>query len=100
MSRELTTKPVHGTPIVIVGGKPSLIERVFQTFFDQIEQRLNDHFLGNQIELEVYTVATLPVVPALPIMGIIGVSDMNGGAEPAYSDGTNWRKMSDKTVAS
>jgi hypothetical protein len=48
--------------------------------------------------LRSYTVAALPAATTAGQM--IYVSNMAGGAEPAFSDGTNWRRMSDRTVAS
>jgi hypothetical protein len=53
----------------------------------------NRHF-----QLRSYTVAALPAATTAGQM--IYVSNMAGGAEPAFSDGTNWRRMSDRTVAS
>jgi len=43
-----------------------------------------------------YTVATLP--PASVAAGLIFVSDETGGAIHAFSDGTNWRRMSDRAI--
>jgi hypothetical protein len=45
-----------------------------------------------------FTIATLP--SAATQAGMIYVSDMAGGAEFAFSDGTDWRRMSDRTIAS
>lgn len=45
-----------------------------------------------------YTVATLP--SADPAGQIIYVSDETDGATLAFSDGTNWRRMADRTVVS
>lgn len=33
-------------------------------------------------------------------LGFIWISDETGGAQPAYSDGTNWRRFSDRTIIS
>lgn len=33
-------------------------------------------------------------------LGMIMVSDESGGEQPAFSDGTNWRKFSDRAVIS
>lgn len=45
-----------------------------------------------------YTVATLPAVGSAG--GNIYVSDESGGAQPAFSDGTNWRRYTDRAVVS
>lgn len=47
--------------------------------------------------LRVFTVGTLPSATG---RALIYVSDLAGGPEPCFSDGTNWRRCSDKTVAS
>ena len=46
-----------------------------------------------------YTLATLPAAASFT-RAQIWVSDMTGGAQFAYSDGTNWRRVSDNTIAS
>lgn len=50
------------------------------------------------VQFPSYTLATLPAVASFT-RAQIWVSDMTGGAQYAYSDGTNWRKVSDNTVA-
>jgi len=45
-----------------------------------------------------YTVATLP--SAATATGLIYVSDESGGAVPAFSDGANWRRVTDRAVVS
>ena len=46
-----------------------------------------------------YTVATLPSAASYP-RGIIYVSNQATGAEPAFSDGTNWRIFSTRAIVS
>lgn len=50
--------------------------------------------------LASYTVATVPNAGTSGSGAMIYISDMAGGAEPAFSDGTNWRRCTDRTVAS
>lgn len=45
-----------------------------------------------------YTVATLP--SANPAGRVIYISDEIGGAVLAFSDGTNWRRVTDRAIAS
>lgn len=45
-----------------------------------------------------YTVATVPA--ATPAGRMIYVSDETGGAVPAFADGTNWRRVTDRAVVS
>ena len=49
--------------------------------------------------VESYTVAALPDVPSEG-SGIIFVSDETGGAVLAFSDGSNWRRVTDRAVVS
>lgn len=50
-------------------------------------------------KLPVYTLATLPSASANTNCQIV-VSNLTGGREPCNSDGTDWRRYSDRTVAS
>ena len=50
------------------------------------------------VALASYTVATLPTATA-PVR-LIYVSDEAGGAVPAFNDGTNWRRVTDRAVVS
>lgn len=50
-------------------------------------------------QLEGYTVATLPDAATYP-RGLIYVSDETGGAVPAFSDGTDWRRVTDRAIVS
>ncbi len=48
------------------------------------------------VELQSYTVGTLPAAGTAG--GMIYVSDEVGGGVPAFSDGTNWRRFTDRAV--
>lgn len=48
--------------------------------------------------LPTYTIATLPTASSYT-RGLIYISDETGGAVPAFSDGTNWRRVTDRAVA-
>jgi hypothetical protein len=52
----------------------------------------------DQLVLPSYTVSTLPSVN--PAAQMIFVTDDQGGAVPAFSDGTNWRRVTDRAVIS
>ena len=47
-----------------------------------------------------YTVATVPSAGAAGAGAMIYVSDESGGAVPAFSDGSDWRRVSDRAVIS
>ena len=55
--------------------------------------------MQDPLPLASYTVATLPNA-TLWTNSIIYVSDETGGAIPAFSDGTNWRRFSDRAIVS
>lgn len=46
-----------------------------------------------------FTLATLPSATTYRY-GVIFVTDLTGGGAPCYSDGTNWRRFSDNSIAS
>lgn len=54
--------------------------------------------IGRQDRLESYTVAALP--SAEEAGRLIYVTDEAGGAVPAFSDGTDWRRVTDRAVVS
>jgi hypothetical protein len=49
--------------------------------------------------LKRYTVATLPNATS-NISGMVAVTDETGGAVPAFSDGTDWRRVTDRAIVS
>ena len=55
-------------------------------------------FYPTQLVLPLYTVMTLPSASLLGQM--IYVTDESGGAVPAFSDGTDWRRVTDRAVIS
>lgn len=90
----ITSKPNWGARIV---QDDAATDRM-QLFLDELEQKLNDNLLGSQVQLSVYTVLTLPIV--INQGGMIFVSNEAGGAIPAFSDGTNWRRVTDRAIVS
>ncbi len=55
---------------------------------------------GSPFKFKSYTVATLPSASAAGAGAMIYVTDESGGAVPAFSDGTNWRRVTDRAVVS
>lgn len=47
-----------------------------------------------------YTVATVPSASAAGAGAMIYVTDETGGAVPAFSDATNWRRVTDRAIIS
>lgn len=56
------------------------------------------------LPLKEYTVATLPTASLYresgTFCGLIAVSDETGGYTLAFSDGTNWRRVQDRSIVS
>lgn len=50
-------------------------------------------------QLPTYTVSTVPTA-ATYARGLIYVSNEAGGAVPAFSDGSSWRRVTDRAVIS
>lgn len=50
--------------------------------------------------LPSYTKATIPTGAKAGARAMAFVTDATGGAQPFFSDGTNWRRFSDLTVIS
>jgi len=97
---ELTTQPDHGAVIGNIKDGPVVISPIMQNFIDDLVQKLNIQIFGNAVRLPSYTVATLPVVPDVSEPSQIFVSDETGGSVPAFSDGTNWRRVTDRAIVS
>jgi len=57
------------------------------------------YFEENPWKIKTCTVATVPSA-ATWVNSLIYVSDETGGAIPAFSDGTNWRRVSDRAIVS
>lgn len=55
--------------------------------------------LNGAVMLQVYTVAGVPAAASYE-GGLIYVSNETGGAVPAFSDGTNWRRVTDRVIVS
>lgn len=94
---EITSKPDHGVVLIEEGRAAEAL----QLYIDEIQEKLNGFLLGFQgVRLPSYTVATLPPVPEATAPSLIYVSDEAGGAVPAFSDGTNWRRFTDRVIIS
>lgn len=92
---DIVSKPDHGRRIVDEQG---IANSDFQRYLDDITGRLNTNLLGAQVQLTSYTVSTLPV--ATTAGGMIFVTDEVGGAVPAFSEGLNWRRVTDRSIIS
>lgn len=92
---EIVSKPDLGDQLV---NKEGVAIRRFQIYLDDLTIKLNQFLLGDRVIIPTYTVATVP--DATTSIGWIFVSDESGGAVPAFSDGTNWRRSTDRAIIS
>lgn len=70
---------------------------LWATFFQQIYDALKPYEKINP--LVSYTVLTVPHAASYT-GGMIFVSNEAGGSIPAFSDGTNWRRVTDRAIIS
>ena len=91
----ITSKPDHSDGIVSAGKASGRL----QLFFDDVQQRLNDFLLGiTGLRFIVYAKADLPTPSDATKRYMVFVTDDAGGSTPAFWDGTNWRRTSDRTI--
>ena len=91
----IVSNPSPGVTIVDENG---IATNVMQIWIDDLAQTLNDKLLGNQVQLPSYAVAALP--SAATAAGWIFVINETGGAVPAFSDGVNWLRCTDRAIVS
>lgn len=80
----MTIKPPPGRDFAILADQ---INRAFQAL------------ATNPLPLASYTLATVPDA-TVATGSLIYVSDESGGAVPSFSDGTNWRRVTDRAIIS
>ena len=68
--------------------------RIWTAFFDAVAKRLNTG------QVTSFTVAGVPSAVTYGAGATIFVSDETGGAVLAFSDGTQWRRVTDRAVIS
>ena len=80
-----------------------LSSRVWSEWFQSTWRRVGQ----GPLTIQGYTVAALPtatdfgsVNPTDPFSSIIFIYDESGGATLAFSDGTNWLRVQDRSIAS
>lgn len=92
---KIVNVPEHGATIIIEGrAAPNM-----QAFMDELLLEINGTLLGEALKMSSYTVSALP--PAASWTGsMVYVSDETGGAVTAFSDGSDWRRTTDRAVVS
>lgn len=97
----ITSKPDHGETIVNEG----IASTRLQLYFDDIEQKFNNPTLPvfTVVQLKGQTTPTIikATVPASSRPdGLVMVSDETSGKVPAFSDGANWLRVTDRQIIS
>lgn len=93
------TKPTLSTPPTYV---PDTDSSVWKKWFSKVFERVGE----GAFSVQGYLVASLPPITnsgstgTNPFSSIIFVSDESGGATIAFSDGTNWRRVTDNAIVS
>lgn len=73
-------------------------DTVLQAFGKLQAQISNRQVIGDPIPFPVFPLSSLPPVLANQYKAVY-VTGLTGGDEPCYSDGTNWRRFSDRSIA-
>ncbi len=89
----VVSKPSPGAVVIF----ENQANQALQAFFDDLEEAVNRTTSVNP--LAAFAKANLPSA-SLNEGGMIYVTDEAGGAVPAFSDGTNWRRVTDRAVVS
>lgn len=85
-------KPPADAPISLANG---MVGRGWRTWFQDISR----FFGGQPLPCAAFTVSDAPDA-ALHSGNIIYITDEAGGAVPAFSDGINWRRVTDRNIIS
>lgn len=87
---------VHGHSINDIAGLSSALQGLSDAAAAKVA-KAGDTMTGPLV-MPTYLKAALPSVSTYA-RSFIYVSDLNGGAEFCFSDGTNWRRISDRSIA-
>lgn len=93
------TKPILSAPPTYIDDTDSSI---WKKWFSKVFERVG----AGPFSIQGYLVASLPSASdngfsgANPFSSIIFISDESGGATIAFSDGTNWRRVTDNAIVS
>ena len=89
----IVSKPDFGDQLINENG---IATELFQLYLDDIERKLNVPILSS------FTVSELQntILASSRLNGIVMVSNETGGQRPAFSDGTNWRRFTDRAIIS
>jgi hypothetical protein len=89
----LTTRIIHPENVPFAPNiDTKSVHFQWRSFFRRVAERVSN--------LPSYTVAGVPDAAQSGAGALIYVTDETGGAVPAFSDGSDWRRVTDRTVVS
>lgn len=88
--------PLSNAPIKQPINQGGVVNKIWVQFFDAIKRLLDN---SQPWQLPSYTVSTVPAAASFEGY-IIYVSNESGGKVIAFSDGTNWRRCTDRAIIS
>ena len=95
LPRSVSAIALHATVLTLIGA----LSRYLADLAFRVNRTLpkdGTEVMTGVLLTKTYTVATLPAVGVAG--GFIYVTDETGGATHASSDGTNWRRVSDRAI--
>lgn len=98
MALASTRLPLLVAPLAYDKNNEQQTREVLDTRLSDLE-RLKARY-NPQIKASSYTVATVPSAAESGAGAIIYVSNESGGAVLAFSDATNWRRVTDRAIIS
>jgi len=104
----MTVRPVNNTPSIPrptghrdLGALARFDADLVKMLFLELSEhaRAINQFAAPALPLNSYLVAEVPAAANSP-NALIYVSDETGGGVPAFSDGINWRRVTDRAIVS
>lgn len=96
----IVSKPDYGEKII----NEDIASDRLQLYFDDIERKFNNPTFPVFTVADLQTTIPPALTPRIPassrLDGMVIVSNETGGRVPAFSDGTNWRRVTDRAVVS
>ncbi len=88
-----TTLPIPAMSLRYLSSLNIRLREILQQLRSESPQKMN-----GVVYVDSFAIADLPTADKAG--GVIYISDESGGAVLAFSDGTNWRRVTDRAVAS
>lgn len=88
--------PLKNVPIKQPANEGGVFTNIWVLFFNEVKKLLDN---SQPQQVPAYTVSTVPAAASYTGY-VIYVSNETGGAVLAFSDGTNWRRVTDRNIVS